>query len=304
MRSLSSHLQELTQINPHPIPLLISVDQEGGRVPHLTKGFTIFPSNSAVGSTGVPEFARQNALTIGKELRAVGVNMNLAPVVDINSNPLNPIIGSRAFGSSVDQVVAFGEMALKGFYEAKILSTIKHFPGHGDVDVDSHKSLPLLNKTKKQLKSVELVPFTLLAPYTDAVMTAHIMVPEIDPHYCATFSKAILDILRCEIGFNGVVITDSLVMQGALNTVGSVDEAAICAIAAGCDILLLGGTQLIEGQKNLELTVADIQRIYTHLVEAVQNGRLPENRIDEAVERIMKLKTRLFSDESNNPHRN
>lgn len=269
--------------------MLIATDQEGGLVARLTQGFTVFPGNKALGMTQQPELAEKAAFVMGKELKAVGINFNLSPVVDVNTNPQNPVISIRSFGDSPEVVITFASQALQGYRQAGVVTSLKHFPGHGDVDLDSHEALPYLNKAKQQLQATELLPFNHLALQADTVMTAHIMVPSIDPHQCATLSKAILDILRQEIGFQGVIITDSLVMEGVIKNASSVDEAAIRALNAGCDILLLGGKQLI-GQKRVELNVEDIARIHQSLIQAVKQGRVSQKRLDEAVGRVLHLK--------------
>lgn len=287
---LSSGLQRLSEQNRLGIPLFIAVDQEGGPVTRLTKGFTLFSGNKALAMTGNEELSKQCAYAIGKELRAVGVNFNLSPVVDVNSNPRNPIIGIRAFGDSVGVVIPFAQRALQGYHEAGIIVSLKHFPGHGDVEVDSHFDLPIIKKSKQSLQEVELLPFSKLAAQSDTVMTAHILVPALDPNNCATLSKDILDILRKEMAFEGVIISDSLVMGGLLKNCGSVDEAAIRAFNAGCDVILLGGKQIMESQKDLELTVTDVERIHQSMVDAVKKGCISESRLNEAVHRILSLK--------------
>jgi beta-N-acetylhexosaminidase len=287
---LSSSLQALAQQNRLPIPLLIAIDQEGGLVARLQEGFTIFPGNKAVGMTQNLVLAEQSAYAIGEELRAVGINMNLAPVVDINTQPRNPVIGIRSFGESAAIVIPFAKAALRGYHQAGMITTLKHFPGHGDVEVDSHEDLPILKKTQEQLKKEEWLPFAALAQEADSIMTAHIMVPALDTIHCATLSKKILQLLHDEIGFNGVVIADSLVMEGIVKNVSSIDEAAIGALEAGCDLLMLGGKQLIG--HHAELTVADVRRIHRSIVTAVQEGRLSEERLNQAVQRILDLKQR------------
>lgn len=292
VKCLSNSLQQLAKDNRLSIPLIIATDQEGGVTSRLTKGFTIFPGNMALGITEEPSLAKKSAFIMGKEMQAVGINMNLAPVVDINSNPYNPIIGIRSFGSSAKKVTAFAKSALQGFKKAKVLTSIKHFPGHGDVNVDSHEGLPILNKNKEELYQLELRPFVKLAPMADTVMTAHIMIPSIDPKNCATLSKSILDILRKEIGFTGVIVSDSLVMEGLLENCNSIDEATIQAFNAGCDILMLGGKQLYGKNHSLELTVEDAKRIHLGLVHAVKTGQITEERLNESVKRILLLKER------------
>ena len=186
IQTLSTDLQKLTEKNQNPIPLLIAADQEGGVVSRLHNGFTKFPGNKALGETCDPNLAESIALAMGEELQAVGINMNLAPVVDVNSNPRNPVIGVRSFGDEAETVFAFGKKALSGYRQAQIIATLKHFPGYGDVAVDPHGDLPIVRKSKKELERVELLPFAKLASSADAIMTAHILVPawmqRIAPH--------------------------------------------------------------------------------------------------------------------------
>lgn len=301
VRTLSTSLQELTRSNPTPIPLLIAVDQEGGIVARLNKGFTKFPGNKALGETGDPQLARSVAFAIGQELQAVGINMNLAPVVDANINPRNPVIGVRSFGENPEIVIVFGQNALNGYREARIITTLKHFPGHGDVVIDPHEGLPVVDKTIQELRQVELLPFARLAASADAIMTAHILVPALDSENCSTLSKKTLTYLRDTIGFQGVIIADSLVMEGVTKQCNdSVDEAAIQALEAGCDILMLGG-KLLSGEKNgFELSVSDVQRIHGSIVNAVKSGRISESRLNQAVERILLLKKRCTASIADN----
>lgn len=288
--NLSKSLQVLSSQNRMPIPLFISIDQEGGLVARLTNGFTIFPGNRALAMTGNYELAEQSAFAMGQELNAVGVNFNLSPVVDVNCNPHNPVIGIRSFGNSTDMVVPYAANAIQGYQRAGIITCLKHFPGHGDVEVDSHQDLPVINKSKQELQKVELIPFEKLSSLADTIMTAHVIIPSIDPLNCATLSKSVLDILRNEIGFKGIIISDSLVMEGLLKNCSSVDDAAIKAFNAGCDVLILGGKQLVGAHANLELTVADVERVHTSLVNAVKAGLISETKLNEAVQRILNLK--------------
>lgn len=290
VRNLSTSLQQLAKENRHPIPLFIAVDQEGGLVARLTKGFTVFPGNKALGMTNDPQLAEKCAFAIGEELKAVGANMNFSPVVDVNSNPRNPVIGIRSFGDSPQLVLDFARNALSGYHKAGIIACLKHYPGHGDVSVDSHETLPVVKKTKEQLWQNEFLPFAQLAADADTIMTAHIILPDLDPKNCATLSKTTLDILRNEMGFNKPIISDSLIMEGVLKKCASVDDATIRAFNAGCDILILGGKQLVGGNANFELTVADVKRIHKALVTAVQSGQISEERLNQSVERILALK--------------
>ena len=285
IKKLSKSLQKLTRSNRLSIPLFIAVDQEGGVVTRLKNGFSFFPGNKTFGDTGNCDLARIVALTMGREMRSVGINMNFAPVVDVNINPSNPIIGSRSFSSNPKTVLAFGAKALQGYRKAHVIATLKHFPGHGDVEVDSHKDLPTIHKSMKELEAVELLPFAGLATHADVIMTAHLLVPALDPEKCSTLSEKTLTYLRKKIGFKGVIISDSLVMQGVLKQCSTIDEAVIQAFIAGCDLLLLGGGKL-SGE--------DIRRIHSSLIEAIKSGRISEERLNESLVRILKLKKRYL----------
>lgn len=289
VQNLSQGLQRLACI-----PLFISIDQEGGRVTRLKSGFTVFPSNEVLGHTGDPQRVEMAAFTMGQEMHAVGINLNFAPVVDVNSNPDNRVIGDRSFGACPQHVAEYGRHALEGYARAKVFATLKHFPGHGDATADSHVSLPLVQKSKEELMAVELYPFQKLAPFADMIMTAHILMPALDPDNCATFSSKILkDLLRSECGFQGIIISDSLIMEGILSQGISVEEAALRAIQAGCDMLILGGLQLMGQRMNHELTVEVVKKIHRYLVDAAKDGRLSEADLEASVERILHLKSTL-----------
>ncbi|MCH9630161.1 MAG: Beta-hexosaminidase [Chlamydiia bacterium] len=299
VQALSIDLQNQTKRNKHPIPLFISVDQEGGRVARLYKGFTVFPSQKALGETGDPNYAKSCALATAKELKTVGVNMNLAPVVDVHSNDKNPVIGIRSFSSDPILVSSFAKNAIAGYQEGNVMPVIKHFPGHGDTETDSHDNLPFITKSKTQMEKTELFPYRNLKNDADAIMTAHILLPEIDAKYCATLSKRILhDILREQIGFKGLVIADSLVMDGLLQNLPDVNEAALQALTAGCDMLILGGKQLQGAREGYELTPADVIKLHAYLVKAVKSGAITEARINASVERVLaaKEKYNLFTE--------
>lgn len=289
VRSLSENLQKLSTI-----PLWIAVDQEGGVVGSLKEGFTEFAGNKALAMTGDTLLAKEVAFCIGKELRSVGINMNFAPVVDVNVNPKNPTIGLRSFGETADEVAVFGKEMLDGYHAAHIFTTLKHFPGHGDVLVDSHDRLPIVNKSQKELEQVELLPFAKLSSLTDAIMTAHILVPALDETKCATLSSSVLGYLRHEIGFSGLIISDSLIMKGALAGGISVEESAIQALEAGCDLLVLGG-KLFHSCEQCELFFSDIKSVHQAIVQSVKQGRLSEARIDESVERSLRKKEQYLA---------
>ena len=202
------------------------------------------------------------------------------------------MIGIRSFGNTPQIVIDLGKRALAGYSRSHIISTLKHFPGHGDVEIDSHEGLPVVRKSLDELSREELLPFAQLGDFSDCIMTAHLLVPALDSENCTTLSKKSLSYLRNTLGFQGVVISDSLVMEGVLKQCGSVDEACILALNAGCDILLLGGKLFIGEHAGFELDVKDIRRIHGSLVEAVKSGRIAEERVDEALGKVLKLKNR------------
>lgn len=293
VKFLSEGLQKLTLNNKIPIPLFIATDQEGGRVTRLKNGFTLIPSNQALGNTKNSKFAEEAAKVIGQELLNVGINMNLAPVIDINSNPQNQVIADRSFGSDAKTVIEFGREALNGYHQSRIMSVLKHYPGHGDTELDSHIGLPTVKKSLEDLEQMELLPFKELQSHSDAIMTAHLLVPALDPDFCTTLSEKSLCYLRDKLGFKGLIISDSLVMEAVAKSYETIDEVVIQALRAGCDLLLLGGRQLSENNA-LELTAKDIQRIHGSLVKAVENGIISEERVNQALEKILLLKNKYL----------
>lgn len=290
--NLSQGLQRLAMQTRLSLPLIIAIDQEGGPVCRLKgEGFTPIPANQVLAASESPEMVEQYAYTIGKELLSVGVNMNLAPVVDING--MQTRAGQRSYGNSPELVAALGKKALDGYRHAGVISCLKHFPGVGDWKIDPHENLPIVEKSKPELQQWEFIPYYRLAPEADAIMTAHVLVPALDPKYCATVSKDILGLLRNNMQFHGVIVSDSLVMEGILKNIGSVEEAAIASLNAGCDLLILGGKQLIGAHANMELMLPDIIRLHAALVQAVKSGKISEGRLNQAVESILSLKQKL-----------
>jgi beta-N-acetylhexosaminidase len=288
VQRLSVGLQKLSSI-----PLIIALDQEGGRVVRLKEGFMPFIGNDELSLMAPMTLVTDYAEAVAQELRAVGINMNLAPVVDVNSNPLNPVINTRSFGDKPEVVTLFGEAVLKGYQRSHLISCLKHFPGHGDVLIDSHLELPVLYKTKEELRRLELLPYVNLCHLADAVMTAHLFLPKVDPLNCASLSKLFIEsILRDELGFSGIVVSDSLLMSGLKQHCNDVLEAAIRAINAGTDLLILGGKKLTGKDKEGELMIEKILEIYRGLVDAVKAGKISERRIDRAFERLLTLKNK------------
>ncbi|WP_139490869.1 beta-N-acetylhexosaminidase [Brevibacillus dissolubilis] len=267
------------------IPLWIAIDQEGGMVARIWEGITLTPGNMAVGATRQATYAYELARLCGQELLALGINMNLAPCLDINNNPLNPVIGVRSYGETAELVGEMGAAAVRGYQEAGVSATVKHFPGHGDSSQDSHKALPSLPHSLKRLRELELVPFKQsFKEGADAVMTAHIVLPEVDPaEVPATISKRIItELLRGELGYEGVVMTDCLEMDAIAKFYG-VEKAAVQAVEAGADIILVSHTY--------KRQVGALEA----LIDAVESGRVSEERIDESVERILALKQKRLS---------
>ncbi|PYZ96382.1 beta-N-acetylhexosaminidase [Alteribacter lacisalsi] len=277
VKALSERLQE---INGRRAPLLIAIDQEGGMVARIRDGVTQIPGQMAIGATGDPKAAGTLARISGKELAALGINVNFAPCADVNSNPANPVIGVRSFGSDASTVASFVREAVAGYQESGVSAAIKHFPGHGDTSVDSHLTLPKLDHELTRLNEVELVPFRAAAAEADLVMSAHIQFSAIDEAYPATLSEPIISrLLRDEIGFEGVAITDCMEMDAISKTFGTAD-AAVRAIQAGMDIVLISHTPSVQ------------RETHRKLVAAIKDGTIPMARVDEALERINRLKAK------------
>jgi beta-N-acetylhexosaminidase len=269
------------------IPLFVGIDQEGGPIVRLTQGATVFPSNMAIGATGSLEDARRMAEVTARELKALGINMNLAPVLDVNNNPDNPVIGVRSFSSSPEKVAQLGVAMIEVYQANGILATAKHFPGHGDTAVDSHVALPIVPHQLDRLEAVEWLPFqAAINVGVDAVMTAHVEVPAVEPssRLPATLSSRVLQgILRERMGFQGIIVTDSLGM-GALDQAYGVAEAAALAFEAGADILAFGADP---GHTPEEQRLA-----YQRLLTLLQSGVIPQSRLDDSVRRILLVKAK------------
>lgn len=265
------------------VPLFVSIDQEGGWICRITQGVTVFPGNMALGAARSSELSAHSAHIMAQELRALGITMNYAPVVDVNSNPANPIIGVRSFGSLPEEVARLGTAQIAPYRAAGVLCVAKHFPGHGDTDVDSHVGLPIVRHDRARLDAVELYPFTAMVKAgVPAIMTAHVEVPALDPSGLpGTLSAPILGVLRNEMGFDGLIITDSMGM-GAIVQGWGLEEASILSFLAGTDILLFGADKGHEP--------AEQDGIHQALVAAVRSGRIPMERLDASVRKILTVK--------------
>lgn len=260
-------------------PLLVAVDQEGGRVQRLRTPFPELPPMRAFGRAGRPKLAAEAGEIVGAALRVMGFDQCYAPVLDVDSNPANPVIGDRAFSDDPEVVSALGVAFAKGLGTADIAACGKHFPGHGDTHLDSHIDLPTLPHDLERLRSVELRPFEAAARADlPSLMTAHVVFEALDPGTPATLSKRVItELLRGELGYQGVVVSDDLEMKAIADHYG-VEEAAVLAIEAGCDQVLIC--------HHLDL----VDRAFDAVLEAVRDGRLPEARVREAAGRVRKMK--------------
>lgn len=273
---------DLQKLSPRS-PLLISIDQEGGRVSRLPAGFTIFPPCAALGACGSHALAYAAASVTAVELRAVGINMNMAPVLDVHTNPANPIIGDRAFGSDPTLVSDLGEATFKGLQDNRVVACGKHFPGHGDTIADSHKELPLVAVSRERLEIIELLPFQhAFQRGLASLMTAHVLYPALDDKYPATLSPAILTgLLRGQMGFDGLVLTDDMEMQAIMDHHG-VGDASIRAFQAGADVLLICKEQ------PLQVTALEA------FAKAVEDGTIPQERVEASLRRVALVKARFL----------
>jgi beta-N-acetylhexosaminidase len=265
------------------VPLFVALDQEGGNVVRVREGAMVLPGNMALGATREPTLAYLAGQGLGVDLRLLGFNMNLAPVLDVNSNPLNPVIGTRSYGENPDLVATMGEWFVRGQQEMGVVSVAKHFPGHGDTQTDSHFAMPSIDATLERLEAVELHPFKqAIDRGLDAIMTAHIALPRLTERadLPATLSHVILtDLLRTRLGFTGLIMTDGLEMQGIVQRYGS-GRAAVMAILAGADMPMI--------LWNLEAKEA----VYQALVQAVVQGEISQTRLNQSVRRILTVKAR------------
>jgi beta-N-acetylhexosaminidase len=260
-------------------PLLVSIDQEGGRVARLqaSHGFSELPPMRALGKTGDADLARQVGALLGRELRAVGIDQDYAPCVDVDTNPANPVIGDRSLSRDPAEVGRLGAALAQGLQSARVAACAKHFPGHGDTSQDSHHDLPRLPHALERLRRVELPPFAALARAGVAsVMTAHVVFEALDAERPATLSPPVLRLLREEVGFDGCCISDDLEMK-AVSEHFPLEEVAPGSVLAGVDALLVCHTPAVQ-HRAIDLVRA-----------AVEDGRISRERLDEARRRVGRL---------------
>lgn len=263
-------------------PLYVGLDQEGGLVQRLREGFTRFPPMRAVGSIGDAALAYRVGVALGRELRAVGIDANYAPILDVDTNPKNPIIGNRSFSRDAELVAELGVALGRGLEDAGVASCGKHFPGHGDTAQDSHQELPRLSHSLARLNEVELVPFRAwVSAGLAALMTAHVIFEPLDPDYPATMSRKVLHgILRETMGYEGLIITDDIEMKAIADHYGY-EEAAIRGVNAGVDNFLCCHTAEVAHD------------IVQYVSRAVQAGRISEERLEDANRRTQAFVTRF-----------
>ncbi len=284
---LIKKLQTWAQNSPHKIPLLISIDYEGGTVhTPITLGFDYLPTNMMLAAANDEDAAASIAYLAGLELKRAGVHINFSPVLDVNSNPKNPIIGVRSFGADPKQVTRMGMSLIHGFQAAGILSVVKHFPGHGDTAQDSHYNIPVVNAPYEELQKIHLAPFQeAVRQGVDGIMTGHVRYPALDNTTIATFSKPILhDLLREKMGFKGLLVTDSLDMKST-TSLCTIAGCAARALASGEDMILLG--RYIKPVTVFNQITAEVNK----------QNLMP--RVEEAARKIFALKEKLglLSDE-------
>ena len=267
------------------LPLWVSVDQEGGRVARLKAPFTIWPPMLTLGRSGDEVLAARFAKALAAELKAVGISLDYTPVLDIRTNPKNPVIGDRALADKAEDVARLGRTIIGTLQAEGIAACGKHFPGHGDTSTDSHFELPLIEHPPDRLDAVELVPFkAAIEAGVASIMTAHILVPALDETRPATLSRAVVDgLLRKQLGFDGLVFTDDLEMKAISARYGSA-EATVAAIGAGCDAVLLCGT-------SQEPQIAALEAV----IHAVEDGTLPVKRVEEGIARQRRAKERFLA---------
>lgn len=261
-------------------PAFIAIDQEGGVVSRLGSDAAVIPSAMAIAATGNAQNAYAAGLITGRELMAMGVNMNLAPDMDVNSNPRNPVIGVRSYGDTAETVSRFGAQMIRGLRDAGILCTAKHFPGHGDTAVDSHLGLPCVDKTLEELKACELKPFeAAIQAGVSAVMTSHILFPKLEPEGLpATMSRRIITgLLKKELGFSGLTLSDCMMMNAIQGHFGTVN-GCLMAAKAGVDLIFISHSNKLAGEAARAM------------LEAYENGELDADEMDESVQKILLFK--------------
>jgi len=277
LAELSNELQFACREKTAP-GLFISIDHEGGKVNRLVKPFTKFPGNDYLGELNSPKIGFEFGMILAKELKAVGINVNYAPVVDVNTNRDSPIIKSRAFSDDPEICGKLGSAVCRGIQKMGVIAVAKHFPGHGDTKEDSHFTLPKVNKTVAQLEELELIPFRrVIRSRVAGIMTAHIMNPAVDSEFPSTLSKKTMDILRNDLRYSRIVFSDDMEMKAIADNY-PVGEAAVLAVNAGCDCLIY------KGDAGLPMEA------FEAIIKAVESKKIAMATIEQAVGRILGVK--------------
>jgi beta-N-acetylhexosaminidase len=274
-KQLGALIAALHQLPSQP---LVGIDHEGGRVLRVGAPFTEFPPMATVGASGDPDLARQVGRAMGRELAAAGIDVNFAPVLDVHSNPDNPVIGDRAFSSDPAVVATMGIALMRGLADGGVIACGKHFPGHGDTATDSHLAMPVVHRDRAGLDRLELAPFrAAIAAGVPWLMTAHVLYPALDPERPATLSPLILlDLLRNQLGFRGVVVSDDLAMR-AISDQHDAGAAAVQTLMAGADLLLLCND------------LAQAEAAAAAIEAAIVNGALDATVVAAAAHRVRRL---------------
>lgn len=289
-RNLES-IDQIMDLNEEPwslgqgVPPFIGVDQEGGRVHRLPEPFTVFADMAQLGQLGSVSVAYEVGAVIGRELTSTGFNLNFAPVLDVNSNPDNPVIGRRAISNDPDVVINLAKAVTRGLHDNAIIACGKHFPGHGDTREDSHEVLPVCNLDLDTMRNRELKPYQKLIganPELDMVMTAHVKYPKLDADNPATMSRAILqDLLRLELGFKGLIVSDDLEMKAIADNM-SVEDAVVGALEAGVDLFMMC--------HSLDKQVAVLET----LLKLAEKKAYPKHLWDKGFRRVRDVKAKHF----------
>ncbi len=281
VRELCAEIQDLRHQMADRAPLFIGVDNEGGRVARLKAPFTTWPPAKKLGDIDAPTVSFHYANRMGKELKAVGINLDFAPCVDVFTNPANTVIGDRSFSSQPEMVAKHASAVVRGFIKADVLTCAKHFPGHGNTLLDSHFHLPTENATLESLEKRELIPFVkAFKSRVDMVMTAHIMFPEIDPKWPATLSEIFIrEIIRERMHYRGLIITDDLGMKALADNYGET-EIPVRALKAGAELLLYCNEpdvppkafeSVLEAVAQGSLNIQDLEHSHRHILDVKQN---------------------------------
>ena len=281
---LSRQAQELAR----ECPLWVSVDQEGGRVARLKAPFTEWPPMMTLGRSADERLARRFAKALATELEAVGISLDYTPVLDIHTNPKNPVIGDRALAETADDVARFGKVLIEVLQENGIAACGKHFPGHGDTSTDSHFELPLIEHPPDRLENVELLPFrAAIESNVASIMTAHILIPSLDAERPASLSRRIVNgLLKEKLGYQGLVLSDDLEMKAISGRFGMA-EATVAAVTAGCDAVLMCGADQDPQARAIEA-----------VIRAVEADEVPLKRVEDALTRHRRVKERFLSKKS------